>query len=50
MYFMEKESFNFILNLRELFSWRNTVLRAHGIKFHEKPFSVKFYAIFREKW
>ena len=32
MCFVERETQNFILKLREIFTWRETVPRAHGVK------------------
>ena len=37
MCFIERETQNFILKFREIFPWRETVLRAHGMKSDEKP-------------
>ena len=50
MCFIEKESQNFILKSREIFPWRETVLRAHGMKSDKKLFFCRIYAIFWEKW
>ena len=50
MCFIEKETQNFILKFREIFLWRETVLRAHGMKSDEKPFSIKFMQFFEGKW
>ena len=44
--FIERGIQNFILKFREIFLWRNTVLRAHGMKSDEKPFFCQIYAIF----
>ena len=46
MCFIERETQNFILKFREIFPWRETVLRAHGMKSDEKPFFCQIYAIF----
>ena len=42
---IEKETHTFILKLTEIFPWRETVLRAHGIKSDEKPFFCQIYVI-----
>ena len=39
---IERETENFILKFREIFLWRETVLRAHGMKSDEKPFLCNF--------
>ena len=49
MYFIERETRNFILEFREIFPWREIVLRANGMKSDEKPFFCQIYVIFREK-
>ena len=49
MCFIKRETQNFILKFREIFPWRETVLRAHGMKFDEKLFFCQTYAIFEEK-
>ena len=41
MCFIERETHNFILKFREIFPWKETVLRAHGMKSDEKPFSCQ---------
>ena len=46
MYFIERETQNFILRFRGIFPWRKTVLRAHGMKSDEKPFLCQLYVIF----
>ena len=46
MCFIERETQNFILKFREIFLWREIVLRAHGIKSDEKPFFYQIYVIF----
>ena len=38
MCFIEGEARNVILRFRKIFLWRETVLRAHGMKSDEKPF------------
>ena len=45
MCFIERETRIFILKFREIFQWRETVLRAHGIKSDEKLFFCQIYAI-----
>ena len=45
MCFIERETWNFILKIREIFLWRETVLSAHEIKSDEKPFFCQIYAI-----
>ena len=40
-----KEKQNFILKCREIFLWRETVLRANGMKSDEKPLFCQIYAI-----
>ena len=45
MCFIERETQNVILQLREIFLWRKTVLRAHGMKSDEKPFFCQIYVI-----
>ena len=45
MCFIERETQNFILKFREIFLWRETVLRAHGMKSNEKPFFCQIYVI-----
>ena len=49
MCFIKRETQIFIIKFREIFPWRETVLRAHRIKFDEKLFSCQTYAIFWEK-
>ena len=49
MCFIEREIQNFILRFREVFPWRETVLRAHGMKSDWKLFFCQIYAIFWEK-
>ena len=44
MCFMEREKQNFILIYREIFPYRETVLRAHGMLSDEKPFFCQIYA------
>ena len=39
--FIEREAWNFIPKFREIFPWRETVLRAQGMKSDEKTFVVK---------
>ena len=46
MCFIDRETQNFILKLRKIFPWRETVLRAHGMKSDERPFFCQIYAIF----
>ena len=50
MCFIERERGNFIKKFREIFLWRETVLRAHGMKSDEKPFFCQIYAILGGKW
>ena len=45
MGFIEREKQNFILIFREIFLWRETVLRAHEMKSDEKPFFCQIYVI-----
>ena len=45
MIFIERKTQNFILEFREIFPWRDTVLGAHGIKSDGKPFFCQIYAI-----
>ena len=45
MCFIEREHQNFILKFREIFLWRETVLRAHRMKSDEKPFFCQIYGI-----
>ena len=49
MSFIEREKQNFIIKLREIFQWIETVLRAQGMKSDEKPFYCQIYMIFFEK-
>ena len=49
MCFVEKETRNFILTFMAFFPWKETVLKAHGMKSDEKPFFCQIYAIFEEK-
>ena len=44
MYSIERETRNFILKFREIFLWRETVLKAHGMKSDEKPFFMRFFS------
>ena len=45
-----KETQNFIKKFREIFSWRETVLRAHRMKSDDKKLiSCQIYVIFLEK-
>ena len=46
MCFIERETQNFYLKFREIFLWRETLLRAYRIRFNEKPFFCQIYAIF----
>ena len=48
MCFIEWETHKFILELREIFLWKEKVLRVHGMKSDEKPFFCQIYAIFWE--
>ena len=50
MCFIKRETRNCILKFREIFQWRATVLRVHGMKFDEKPFFCQVYVIFKKKW
>ena len=47
MCFIEIETQNFILKFREIFPWRETVLRAYTMKSAEKPV---FYQIHATVW
>ena len=49
MCFIEGETQNFILKFREVFLWRETMLRVHGMKSDEKLFFCQIYAI-EGKW
>ena len=42
MYLIESATCNFILKFKEIFPWRETVLRVHRMKSDESRFSVKF--------
>ena len=44
--FIIRETQNFILKIREIFRWRETVLRTHGMKSDEKPFFCQISVIF----
>ena len=44
MCFTERKTWNFILKFREIFLWRETVLRAHGMESDEKPFFCQINA------
>ena len=46
MCFIERETRKFILKLRKIFSWRESVLRVRGMKSDEKPFNCQIYAFF----
>ena len=46
MCFIERERKTFILKFKEIFPWRETVLRAHRMKSDERPFFCQIYAIF----
>ena len=48
MCFIERETWNFILKLREIFPWRETVFRAHGMnkKIWWKAVFLSIYVIF----
>ena len=46
MCFIERKTQNFILKFREIFLWKETVLKAHRMKSHEKPFFCQIYVIF----
>ena len=46
MHFIERETWNFILKFREIFPWRETVLRAHRMKSDEKLLFCQIYANF----
>ena len=46
MCFIDGETRNFILKLREIFLWRETVLGVYGMKSDEKPVFCQIYAIF----
>ena len=45
MCFIERETQNVILKLREIFLWRETVLRTHGMKSDEKLFFCQIYVV-----
>ena len=45
MCFIERETQNVILKFRDIFLWRETVLKAHGKKSDEKLFFCQIYAI-----
>ena len=45
MFFTERETQNFIPKFREIFPWRETVLRAHGMKSDEKMFFCQICVI-----
>ena len=47
--FIERKTFNFIIKLREIFPWRETALRAHGMKSDKQLFFCQIYAIFLEE-
>ena len=49
IYFIERETQNVVLKFREIFRWKETVLRAHGTKSVEKSFFCQIYVI-EEKW
>ena len=49
MCFIERETQNFKLKFREIFLWRETILRAHGMKSDEKPIFCQIYATVRGK-
>ena len=44
MCYIERDTHNLILKFREIFPWRETVLRAHGMKSDEKLFFCQIYA------
>ena len=44
MCFIARETRKFILKFGKIFSWRETVLRAHEMKPNEKPFFCQIYA------
>ena len=48
MSFIVRETQNFILKLREIFPWRETVFRAHIVKSEEKLFFCQIYVILRK--
>ena len=52
MCFTESDTRNFILKFREIFPWRETVLRAHGMKSDEiSVFRSNLYDFFeKKKW
>ena len=49
MRFIEREKHNVLLKFGEIFPWRETVLRVHGMKSDEKLFFCQIYAFFLEK-
>ena len=50
MYFIEREARNCIIQFREIFPWRETVLMAHRMKSDEKPFLCQIDASYEKKW
>ena len=44
----ERKTCNLILKFREIFPWRETVLRVHRIKSDEKLFLDQIYAFFEK--
>ena len=49
MYFIERETQNFIIKFREIFPWRETVLMAHGMKSDEKTFLCQIDESYEKK-
>ena len=49
MCFIERETRNIILKIRDIFTWRETVLKAHGVKSDKKLFFCQIYGIFEKK-
>ena len=48
MCFTEREAQNFKVKFREIFPWRQTVLRAHRMNLMKSCFSVKFMRLLGE--
>ena len=49
MYYIERETQNFILTFRGIFLWRETVLRTHRMKSDKKLFFFKLILVFEKK-
>ena len=50
MCFIERETQNFIVKLREICPWRETGLMAHGMKSEQTRFLVEFTRFFEKKF